>query len=371
MSADCSIYLTGYDLDELTTCLIRFLEENRLKPFRAKQIINWIYNQARTEFSEMDNLPRNLRTLLSETFSILSLECLKHLSAKDGAEKFLWMTNDGLSIESVYMPSIRKATLCLSTQVGCPLECAFCATGEVGYWRNLRADEIVTQALAMRSRRRGSAEVSNIVFMGMGEPLLNYDNLGRAIRILNNPALFQIGARRITVSTAGIPRGIKRLAKDFPQVKLAVSLNAPVDSLRDRLMPINRRYPLRMLMESVKHFTETTGKRVTFEYVIIPGVNDSPSLAYSLKKCIDGIPSKLNLIALNRPCPGAFRAPSAREVKKFQELLMRLLPQPVTLRNSMGEAIQAACGQLVGGRVRKKGTVTRAGRRYCGEEAQP
>jgi 23S rRNA (adenine2503-C2)-methyltransferase len=296
----------------------------------------------------MKNLPGDLRAELNAEFSVLSLACSAHLRGGDGTEKFLWTAEDGSTIESVYMPSGKKATLCLSTQAGCALRCEFCATGELGFRRNLETHEIVSQVLGMKSMRDGGAETSNVVFMGMGEPLLNYAPLAESIRIINHPDLLQIGARRITVSTAGIPEGIKKLAQDFPQVKLAVSLNAPVDSIRDRLMPVNRRYPLRELIEAVRSFTRITGKRVTFEYIIIPGVNDSRSLALSLRKLIDGIPAKVNLIALNRPGPGNFRAPHTFEVKRFREMLMEILPQPVTLRKSMGAEIRAACGQLAG-----------------------
>lgn len=348
------IYLTGLDQEELTSDLTRFLTERRQKPYRVKQIIGWLYHHARTDFDDMINLPDKLRTELRNNFSILSLELGQHLCAKDRTEKFLWTTSDGQTIESVYMPAVKKATLCLSTQIGCSLACSFCTSGTLGFRRNLEAHEIVSQTLAMMAMRSGEAEVSNIVFMGMGEPMLNFDNLAKAICIINDPDLLQIGSRRITVSTAGIPKGIRRLAKEFPQVKLAVSLNAPVDTLRDRLMPINKRYPLKRLMEAVGDFVEITGKRITFEYIIIPGVNDTLSLAYSLKKLIDGIPCKVNLIALNRPGPGGYGAPKAEEIKRFREILMGLLPQSVTLRKSMGGEINAACGQLAG-RVFRKG----------------
>jgi 23S rRNA (adenine2503-C2)-methyltransferase len=344
-------HLTGYDLEELTGHLSLFLEENGHKPYRAKQIVGWLYNRGITSFNSMHNLPEDLRDKLGKKFSILSLGCDEHLQAKDGTEKFLWFTEDAHVVESVYMPSVKKATICLSTQVGCTLKCSFCATGDLGHRRNLKAHEIVSQALAMRTMKNGDAEISNVVFMGMGEPMLNYGELIRAIRIMNNPELLQIGARRITVSTVGIPQGIRRLAKDFPQVKLAVSLNAPLDSLRDKLMPINRRYPLRKVIEAVRHFTNVTGKRVTFGYIMIPGVNDSRSLALSLRKLIDGIPAKVNLMTLNRPGPGEYRAPTPAEIKKYREMLMEILPQPVTLRKSMGAEIQAACGLLAGRRA--------------------
>jgi 23S rRNA (adenine2503-C2)-methyltransferase len=296
----------------------------------------------------MENLPAALRRELANKYSILSLSLREHLRARDGAEKFLWETEDEHVVESVFMPAVKKATLCVSSQVGCPLACTFCSTGQLVYRRNLHIHEIVSQILGMRADRESGAEISNVVFMGMGEPMLNYRNVVGAIRILNDPDLLQIGARRITVSTVGIPRGIRDMADDLPQVKLAVSLNAPVDSVRDRLMPINRRYPLKQVIGAVRHFTERTGKRVTFEYIIIPGVNDSRSLAFSLKKLIEGIPAKVNLIALNRPGPGGFRAPKPDEVKKFKELLMEILPQGVTVRKSMGNDISAACGQLAG-----------------------
>ncbi len=340
------VCLAGLYPEELTSKLAAFMSDRKQKPYRVNQIIGWMYRQGEIDFAGMDNLPRELREDLSREYTVLSLRCAQQIRADDRTEKFLWITEDGYAIESVFMPSRQKATLCLSTQVGCPLGCSFCATGELGLVRNLRDHEIVSQVLGMKANTSWDHNLSNVVFMGMGEPLLNYEQIARVIRIINDPNLLQIGARRITVSTAGIPAGIRRLATDFPQVKLAVSLNAPIDSLRDKLMPINRRFPLRKVIEAVKFFTGETGKRITFEYIIIPGVNDSRPIAHSLRKLIAGIPCKVNLIALNRPGPGNFRAPNAQEVKRFRELLMDILPQSVTLRKSMGGQIRAACGQL-------------------------
>jgi len=345
-------FLSGLEYEELVERLAAFAGEMGERPFRARQVIGWIYGRGKLNFQEMRNLPSRLRKGLEEAFSVVSLEPVRRLVSGDGTEKFLWRTCDGLGVESVYMPSRGKATLCISSQVGCPLGCVFCATGEAGYSRNLESHEMVSQVLATRSLKEGAEEITNVVFMGMGEPMLNYEQVAKTIRIINHPSLMQIGARRITVSTAGIPSGIRRIASDFPQVRLAVSLNAPDDRLRSRLMPVNRRYPLGELIEAVDYFTEVTGKRVTFEYVMIPGVNISRSHAVALKRLLDGIPAKVNLIALNRPGPGGFRAPTAEEVERFRETLMELLPQPVTLRRSMGADIMAACGQLAGGRLR-------------------
>jgi 23S rRNA (adenine2503-C2)-methyltransferase len=367
VSPDGRSCLAGFERDELDRRLSTLLEETGEKSYRTRQIIGWLYRQGATDFARMSNVPAALRAALDSRFSILSLAPAGHLEAADGTEKFLWETADGHAVESVYMPSARKATVCISTQAGCPLGCAFCATGEHGFSRNLAAHEIVSQVLGMRGRKHGLADITNLVFMGMGEPLLNYAELAKTIRILNHPDLFQIGARRITVSTAGIPEGIRRLARDFPQVKLALSLGAPSDALRTRLMPVNRRFPLREVMDAVKDFTTTTGKRVTFEYVMIPGVNDSPKETTALGKLIAGIPSKVNLIPLNRPGPGAFRAPSAAEVERFRDTLMRLLPVPVTLRKSMGGEIMAACGQLAGSRSGGPEGGSRSTRRAGGE----
>ncbi len=348
MSTDSRSALTGFTREELPGRLIPFLEERGEKRYRLDQIVGWIYSRGVTDFALMQNLPADLRTDLSEHFSILSLERAGHRVSRDGSEKFLWRTRDGKAVESVSMPSARKTTFCLSTQAGCPLGCTFCSTGALGFGRNLRAHEIVSQAVGMMERKQRPDDLSNVVFMGMGEPLLNYAELARAVRILNHPELLQIGSRRITVSTVGIPDGIRRLAKDFPQVKLAVSLNAADDTVRTKLMPINRKYPLRTVIGAVRYFTETTNKRVTFEYIIIPGVNDSRSAALSLRRLVDGIPCKVNLIALNRPGPGDFRAPTREETGRFRDLLMELLPQSVTVRRSMGRDILAACGQLAG-----------------------
>jgi 23S rRNA (adenine2503-C2)-methyltransferase len=371
VSPDGRSCLAGFEREELDRRLIPLLEERGEKPYRIQQIIGWLYRQGVTDFESMRNLPAALRVALDERFSVLSLAPAGHLEAADGAEKFLWETADGHAVESVYMPAERKATICLSTQAGCPLGCGFCATGEHGFHRNLAAHEIVSQALGMKARTRGRPDIVNVVFMGMGEPLLNYTELAKAIRILNHPDLLQIGARRITVSTAGIPEGIRKLARDFPQVKLALSLGAPTDALRSQLMPVNRRFPLAKVTDAVRDFTKATGKRVTFEYVLIPGVNDSHREAAALEKLIAGIPSKVNLIALNRPGPGDFRAPGAAEVERFRDMLMRLLPVPVTLRKSMGREIMAACGQLAGNRKGGREERSRRSRKAGPDQPSP
>lgn len=347
---DGKICLAGCEREELGRTLVPLLEERGEKSYRMNQIIGWLYRKAVIDFGSMGNIPAGLRAELEERFSILSLSLAECLVARDGTQKFIWETRDGHTIESVYMPSGKKATICLSTQVGCPLRCAFCATGEIGYRRNLAAHEIVSQTLGMRAHTRDLADIVNVVFMGMGEPLLNYTEVARAIRILNHPDLFQVGARRITVSTAGIPEGIRRLARDFPQVKLAVSLGAPTEGKRSSLMPVNEKFRLADVIEAVREFTGATGKRVTLEYVMIPGVNDSRKEALALAKLIEGIPLKVNLITLNRPGPGDYRAPTPGEAERFRDLLMQLLPVPVTLRKSMGREIMAACGQLAGRR---------------------
>jgi 23S rRNA (adenine2503-C2)-methyltransferase len=266
----------------------------------------------------------------------------KTVSEAHGTQKFLWGLEDGLKIESVYIPEADRKTVCISSQVGCALGCTFCATGRMGFKRNLSPHEIVDQVLSVR--RETLVQPTNVVVMGMGEPLLNYDHVMRALGVLNDPEGLAIAHRRITVSTAGIVPRIRQMAEEGRPYKLAVSLNAARDDLRGVLMPVNKKYPMDEVIKVVKYYTAKTKKRVTFEYVLLKGVNDSIAEADRLLRLLKGLPCKVNLIAFNET-GGTFERPDTGSIHAFAERI-KPLRAPVILRLSRGDDIAAACGQL-------------------------
>jgi len=282
----------------------------------------------------------------------------ERVSADGLTRKVLFALRDNQTIESVLMHYERRHTACISTQVGCPLGCVFCATGQSGFVRNLTPGEIVGQVLyfarQLRDQGRGTNRpITNVVFMGMGEPLANYEATWQAIETLTHDEGFNLGARRITISTVGLVPGIQRLAEEGTQIGLAISLHAPTDELRDKLVPINRRYPLNQLMAACRHYVERTGRRISFEYALIQGVNDSLEQARQLARLLDGLLCHVNLIPLN-PVPESPYQPSPRDrVLAFQAELNRL-EVPNTLRVERGIDIQAGCGQLRSQRMSKE-----------------
>ena len=311
------------------------------KRYRARQLASWIYAKGATDFNQMTDLSKELRERLSQIAFIDSIRLVKRqISQKDFSEKFLFELSDGEKIETVLMWEGKRVTICLSTQVGCPLGCTFCATGKMGFKRNLTAGEIVDQVVAL-----GEDRITHAVLMGMGEPLLNYDNTLKALRIINNELGLSFAAKAITLSTVGIPPMIEKLAEERLKVGLAVSLNAPTDEKRNDLMPINKKHPLKELLEAVKYFKEKSKRRVTFEYVLLKDVNDSEKDALELSKLIQGISCKINLIPYN-PAPDLpYQRPSEERIIAFRDYLYPRCPT-VTLRRSKGEDILAACGQL-------------------------
>ncbi len=313
--------------------------------YRVEQLKGWLYERTPLSFQDMEGLPRSLRSRLEEEFILHPLEYDLDLLSEDGTRKFLWKQGrDESRIESVLIPDGDRITYCISTQAGCPVKCTFCATGYGGFAGNLSASEIIDQVVQIRNRT-GQAP-TNIVFMGMGEPLLNFDGLCRALSILTDPQQLGLGARRITVSTVGIPDRIRELSRSFPQVKLALSLHAADRKLRDELVPLNIKYPLEDVLEAVQEHCSRTGRRVTFEYVILPGINDSTEDARAIAGKIRKIHSTTNLIGFN-PFEGApYQKPVLKSMLAFRDELRRLLPGEVTLRRSRGEDIQGACGQL-------------------------
>ena len=312
--------------------------------YRLRQIRDWMYSRTPGGFHEMSNVPQRLRQRLADSWVLHPLEKVTEQISGDGTRKFLWSRRPAGTVESVIIPDGDRATYCISTQGGCPVKCSFCATGMGGFRGNLRAAEIVDQVLFMR-HLTGEGP-TNIVYMGMGEPLINFPAVARSLEILSHPDQVGFGARRITVSTVGIPGRILELGKLFPQVKLALSLHAARDELRSRIIPINRKYPLRQVIAAVKDHTRITGKKATFEYIVLPGVNDTDRDAREIGKLLAGIPSRINLIGFN-PFPGApYEKPSIRRLLRFREWVEAGFPGAVTIRRSRGEDIQGACGQL-------------------------
>ena len=330
------------------------------RPYRARQIFRWLHRKGAASLAEMTDLPARLKGALAERCDLPTLALAQERRSGDGTVKWTWRTADGLLVESVYMPhgtegeeeagNRARRTLCVSTQVGCAMGCTFCLTGTMGLARNLSAGEIADQV--HRANRRlvelgeGPAPrpLTNLVFMGMGEPLHNFEELKGALGILLHPDGPDFSHRHVTVSTSGLVPEIERLGRETP-VKLAVSLNATTDDQRAALMPVNRRWPIAALMEACRRFPMRQGRRITFEYVLLGGVNDSREDAARLARLVAGIPAKVNLIPYN-PSPGlAFEAPSPERVEAFRRILEESRVTAVVRRNR-GRDIAAACGQL-------------------------
>ncbi len=323
--------------------LEKFVTDNGLEPFRARQIGKWVYRKGALTFDEMTDLSKEMREFLKSSFSAGdSIELADEQISKDGTRKYLFRLRDGNQIESVLIPDKGRHTLCVSSQVGCALGCTFCLTGTVGRIRNLTPSEILDQYLL--ANRYSGGSVTNIVFMGMGEPLDNLDNLVRALKTMTDENFLALSPKRITVSTSGLVPRIKELGEQI-SVNLAVSLNAPRDELRDEIMPINRKYPIKELIKASVRFPVPPRKALMFEYVLLSGVNDSDRDAYDLGHLLGGINCKVNLIPFNEADPLPYRSPSRERVLSFQEILMSFGVN-VRIRKSRGRDILGACGQL-------------------------
>ncbi|MDD5496677.1 MAG: 23S rRNA (adenine(2503)-C(2))-methyltransferase RlmN [Candidatus Omnitrophica bacterium] len=339
--------------DELRNELVRLGE----KPYRAGQIFRWLYKSGVNSFEEMTDLGKGLRDKLKERFHItkLILADSKH-SLIDGTVKYLFKLEDVNTIESVFLPEDNRVTLCLSSQVGCKFGCSFCASAPFGFIRDLKTSEILDEALSIR-RHNPSSAITNIVFMGIGEPLDNYDNVMKSIRIMNDADAMKIGARKITISTCGLIPGMKRLAGEKLQVELSVSLHSADDKVRSALVPINKRYPLKELMAACKEYTKKTKRIITFEYILLKDMNSSKEDARKLSALLKGLMCKVNLIMYNQVSPvrnysastgtdaKGYKAPEAAQAKEFIGMLKRSGVN-VMLRKSKGEDIDAGCGQL-------------------------
>ncbi len=337
---DHPVFAAGLDPDTAAALMARLGEP----PYRARQLLSWVYQRHAASFEDMTDFPLALRRKLEGELQLSSVAEVRRQEARDGTVKALLRLHDGATIEAALMPASRRDafTACLSSQVGCPVACPFCATGEQGFERNLAPAEMTDQALYFA--RLPGGRLSNIVFMGMGEPLANYDNLMAAVTSLNAPWGMALAARHITVSTAGLVPGIERLSKEKLQIGLAVSLHAASDELRSRLVPLNRKYPLRALMAACRRYIAATGRRLSFEYCLFEGVNDSLEQARELAALIRGMNAHVNLIAASESRPG-YHPPRREAILAFENELKRPGVN-ATLRRSYGREINAACGQL-------------------------
>ncbi|MCL5024848.1 MAG: 23S rRNA (adenine(2503)-C(2))-methyltransferase RlmN [Nitrospirae bacterium] len=322
-----------------------FVRETGLPEFRARQLLHWIYEKRVRSIDEITELSKGLRQDLSGKAYISSLELLRRERSEDGTVKFLFGLEDGESIESVLIPDHSRLTLCISSQTGCAMKCRFCLTGKLKRKRNLKAHEIVDQVISV-SRLMDPQKITNIVFMGMGEPLDNFGEVTDALGRMTE--LMKISKRRITLSTSGIVPKILELARTAPRVNLAVSLNATTDEVRDRIMPVNRKYPLGTLLDACRRFPLEPGRRITFEYVMLEGINDTEEDAKRLAKLLRGIPSKVNLIPFNEHEGSGFTRPSDERIGRFQQILLER-NLTALIRKSKGRDIRAACGQLKAG----------------------
>ena len=319
--------------------------------FRAKQLWHWLQVRGATRWEDMGNLPKALKEALSATHTPSALRVVEESVDATGTTKWLFALEDGESIETVLIPARHWTTICLSAQVGCKMGCVFCASGKAGFFRQLGAGEIVAQfvKVAELTGRRPD----NLVFMGMGEPLDNVEEVLKAVRLLNHPDGLQVGARRITISTSGIIPGIRRLAEEGLQLELSVSLHAPNHALRKKLMPVENKYPFDELIAACKDYTARTKRFVTFEYTLIRGVNDSPEQAHELADTLRRFSCRVNLIPLSPVDEYEGGTPERRRILAFQEALAKR-GVSVTLRESKGSGVNAACGQLRRRRVNRE-----------------
>ncbi len=311
--------------------------------YRASQLFDFLYKKGIENFRDMLSLPASFKDLLQNNFYISKIGLVNLAKSKDQTEKYLFKLEDGNLIESVLIFSGKRVTECISSQIGCRYNCLFCESGKKGFTRNLTVSEILNQVLFVK--KKIESNLNNLVFMGIGEPLDNYDNVIKAICVLNSKDAFNIGARKITISTCGVIQAIKRLQERNWQIELSISLHAPENKLRSYLMPVNNLYPLPDLIEACKNYAEKTKRQITFEYILIKGVNDSLNYADKLAKLIGGFNSKVNLITFN-PAPGSLlQAPGTPRVKSFKD---KLIAKGIltTIRTSRGDDISAACGQL-------------------------
>lgn len=330
--------LTNYTLIELSD----YFASQKIPKFCAQQVFDWVYKKRVENFGKMTNLSKEAKKILQENFSFTSLKLLKKEVSSDGTGKFLWQLSDGFKIESALIPEKERLTLCLSTQVGCKFNCSFCLSGQKGFKRNLCPSEIIGQYLAVSTIAKH--KITNIVFMGIGEPLDNFENTVKAVRAFMEPGGLGFAKKRICISTCGLVTQIKKLAQLKLGIKLSISLHSADNHIRTKLMPVNKKYPLGELIGAAQEFAKSENYPVTFEYVLISGINSDTESALALARLMRGVNAKVNLMVYNRSFL-VFKAPSAEEIKDFTSALKKNNIF-FTLRKSRGQDINAACGQL-------------------------
>ncbi len=339
------------DIRDLTReQLITWLKEKNIAPYRSGQILKWINLRQSDDFDSMTDLGKDLRSILSASFIIGRLKILKIETSKDGSKKFLFRLKDGNRIESVLIPEKDHYTLCISSQAGCAQGCRFCFTAKGGFKRNLTPGEITSQVRDILNNLEPDdpKRLKNIVFMGMGEPLANYNNVLSALKIITDSDTgLKFSSRRVTVSTSGIVPALKLLGRDAPDVNLAISLNATDNKTRDMIMPVNKRYPVETLIEACKNYPLKPRQRITFEYVLLQGINDSSYHAKALSRLLRPVKSKINLIPFNEYEGSEFRRPDNTRTENFLKILLDHNYTAI-IRRSKGKDISAACGQLSG-----------------------
>jgi 23S rRNA (adenine2503-C2)-methyltransferase len=314
--------------------------------YKGRQLFKWLYGSLQSNFEMMSDLSRELRSKLIENYTFDDLKLVESRKSRDGTEKLLFQLEDGIPIETVLIPERTKKAICVSSQAGCALKCNFCATGQIGFKRNLKVGEIIGQLLFVR-KKYGPDAFQNIVFMGMGEPLLNYSNVVKTVDIISSSIGLSLSARKVTISTAGIVPGIYRLADSGLKVNLAISLNSAIEEKRNQLMPVARKYGLAKLKEAARYYAKKKKKRITFEYILFDGINDTTKDALTLARLVEGIPCKINILSYNSVDGLSYRKPSEGRINDFAKYLYPRTPA-VTVRKSRGEDIKAACGQLAG-----------------------
>jgi 23S rRNA (adenine2503-C2)-methyltransferase len=325
--------------------LVAWLGQQDVESYRADQILKWIYKRQKDSFDQMTDLSHDLRARLADHFTIDRLATEHIAASRDGTRKYVFRLKDGKRIESVLIPERDHYTLCISSQVGCAQDCGFCLTAKIGFQRNLSKAEIVSQVRDIKNDLTDPKSLTNLVFMGMGEPLANYRNLVAAIQIITDGRFgFGFAGRRVTVSTAGLVTRLADLGRDT-RANLAVSFNATDNRTRSRLMPINRKFPIEKLLEACRHFPLPGGRRITFEYVLLKDVNDSSDDAHRLARLLRPIKSKINLIPFNAHPDCPYQRPHEDTILRFQKILIDK-NYTVMIRRSKGEDISAACGQL-------------------------
>ena len=339
------INIRNYRLDELKEITQKYGQPE----FRAKQLFEWLWKKDAPDFESMSDLPKDFRLKLTENFDIHAISIHTYEKSNDRSIKFLFKLSDGLLVEGVLIPAGHRNTICISSQAGCQLGCKFCATGFMGFSRNLDFTEIFDQVKLMNNEcmERYGKKLSNIVLMGMGEPLINYAEVKKAVEMITNPDSLGFSPQRITMSTAGIPDKIRQMANDGLKINLAVSLNAATDEKRSEIMPLNKRFPLEVLKESLKYYQSKTREIITLEYIVLKEFNDGHADVRELQNFTKGLKVKINLIEYNYIEEGKYKKPTMNKINFFKSLLEEN-HFIVNVRNSKGRDISAACGQLAG-----------------------